>query len=296
MWWSNPLYRNAFGIAVFIHLLLLVGFSVHPPQPSVVMNAEEGVSIDLEHSKKTENQKNLVKAISIDEKSLTEAVASLKKEREQKRASEKARQKALERQALAAENKRKKEEARLRELKRQAVRAEQQKKRKIAEEKRRLAALHKKQAEEKKRIEAMKAKQEALKKEQEQQRLAHEAAERKRAQEEEERKRVAVAAKQAKIASAADKYKVLIVNAISREWILPENADNNLSCQFEIRLGPDGSVLRTYLRESSGDAVLDRSAETAIYKASPLPVPSDPEVFEIFRTINLTVRPENVRG
>ncbi len=55
-------------------------------------------------------------------------------------------------------------------------------------------------------------------------------------------------------------------------------------------------VLEVNLMHSSGDSVLDRSAQTAIYKASPLPVPSDPATFELFRDISLTVRPENVRG
>lgn len=88
----------------------------------------------------------------------------------------------------------------------------------------------------------------------------------------------------------------MIVNAIGRQWILPENVDSSLSSQFRIRLAPDGAVLEVSLMRSSGDAVLDRSAQTAIYKASPLPVPSDPDTFNLFRDISLTVRPENVRG
>jgi colicin import membrane protein len=47
---------------------------------------------------------------------------------------------------------------------------------------------------------------------------------------------------------------------------------------------------------SSGDTLLDRSAQTAIFKASPLPVPSNVETFNLFRDISLTVRPEQVRG
>ncbi|KTD17158.1 cell envelope integrity protein TolA [Legionella jordanis] len=103
-------------------------------------------------------------------------------------------------------------------------------------------------------------------------------------------------ARNAQIASEVDKYKSMIVNAISRQWILPDNVSNGLSSQFRIRLAPDGAVLEVTLTRSSGDPVLDRSAQTAIYKASPLPVPSDPATFDIFRDISLTVRPENVRG
>ena len=104
------------------------------------------------------------------------------------------------------------------------------------------------------------------------------------------------AEKQARVAGEVDKYKALIVNAIGRHWILPDNADSALSSQFRIRLAPDGAVLEVSLTRSSGDALLDRSAQTAIYKASPLPVPTDSETFALFRDISLTVRPEQVRG
>jgi colicin import membrane protein len=102
--------------------------------------------------------------------------------------------------------------------------------------------------------------------------------------------------KNTRIAGEVDKYKALIIDAISRRWILPENANSSMSSQFRIRLAPDGAVLEVSLIRSSGDAVLDRSAQSAIYKASPLPVPSDPDTFNLFRDISLTVRPENARG
>ncbi|TAL64949.1 MAG: cell envelope integrity protein TolA [Legionella sp.] len=101
---------------------------------------------------------------------------------------------------------------------------------------------------------------------------------------------------QARMAGEVDKYKALILNAIGRKWILPENADSSLSSQFRIRLAPDGTILEVSLTRGSGDPILDRSAETAIYKAQPLPVPTDAETFNMFRDINLTVRPEQIRG
>jgi colicin import membrane protein len=104
------------------------------------------------------------------------------------------------------------------------------------------------------------------------------------------------AERQARLAGEVDKYKALIVNAIGRNWILPENVDSSLSSQFRIRLASDGTVLEVTLTRSSGDPLLDRSAQTAIYKASPLPMPTDPDTVNIFRDISLTVRPEQVRG
>ena len=38
---------------------------------------------------------------------------------------------------------------------------------------------------------------------------------------------------------------------------------------------------------SSGNPVFDRATENAIYLAEPLPVPTDPEVFEILREFNI---------
>lgn len=104
------------------------------------------------------------------------------------------------------------------------------------------------------------------------------------------------AANAARVAGEVDKYKALIINAISQQWILPQNADSSMSSQFRIRLAPNGSVLEVSLTRSSGDPILDRSAQSAIFKASPLPVPNDPTTFNVFRDISLTVRPVNARG
>mgnify|MGYP006282988597 CR=1 FL=1 len=103
-------------------------------------------------------------------------------------------------------------------------------------------------------------------------------------------------ANQQRMAGEVDKYKALILNAIRDRWILPENIDPGLSSQFVIRLAPTGAVLDVRLTRSSGDSLLDRSAQAAIYKASPLPVPTDTTTFNMFREISLTVRPSNARG
>ncbi|ASQ45968.1 cell envelope integrity protein TolA [Legionella clemsonensis] len=212
-------------------------------------------------------------------------------------------QKRLKQLALQKEQ----EAKRLAELKEK----QQQLQKKQQEEAEKLAQLKKKQVEEKLKAEKEKIEKEKAEKAKELARLERERAEKAKealAQAEKdkaaqvERNRQAAAqqaaenAKRAHIAGEVDKYKALIVNAISRHWILPENVNQGLSSQFRIRLAPDGAVLEVSLIRSSGDPILDRSAQTAIYKASPLPVPTDPETFDIFRDISLTVRPENVRG
>lgn len=90
-----------------------------------------------------------------------------------------------------------------------------------------------------------------------------------------------------------DKYKVQILQAISQQWIVPQNLRDNLSCKLLIRLAPKGMVLNVTLIESSGDPILDRSAIAAVYKASPLPVPENDALFDNFRELNLTVKPNS---
>ena len=91
-----------------------------------------------------------------------------------------------------------------------------------------------------------------------------------------------------------DKYKALILQAISRQWLVPGGIDKEISCQLLIRLAPGGVVLDVQLVKSSGSSALDRSARDAVFKASPLPVPAESDVFESFRQFVLKVKPENV--
>jgi colicin import membrane protein len=91
-----------------------------------------------------------------------------------------------------------------------------------------------------------------------------------------------------------DKYKALILQTISQRWIIPANVDKHLTAELLIHVAPGGLVLDVQLIKSSGDAALDRSARAAVFKASPLPVPTDSEAFESFKQFVLKVKPENV--
>lgn len=91
-----------------------------------------------------------------------------------------------------------------------------------------------------------------------------------------------------------NKYKALILQAISDHWVIPTQANRKLFSELMIRLAPGGMVLDVQITKSSGDPSLDSSARAAVLKASPLPVPSDPNAFEAFRQFVLKVKPENV--
>ncbi|HEU5281303.1 MAG TPA: cell envelope integrity protein TolA [Gammaproteobacteria bacterium] len=91
-----------------------------------------------------------------------------------------------------------------------------------------------------------------------------------------------------------NKYKALIIQAISEKWLVPPQSNKKLSSELLIRLAPGGVVLDVSVTKSSGDPALDSSARAAVLKASPLPVPPDAGAFESFRQFVLKVKPENV--
>ncbi|KTC93292.1 cell envelope integrity protein TolA [Legionella cincinnatiensis] len=322
---SNSSYRNAFFAAVGLHLFLIVMLLTDNSSQRPVLTAETKNTPGIEQPIAVTPQNEVVKAVSVDNKQVMETVNRLKQEREQQKRAEINRQNELKRQAEAARQQRIKEQQQLARLKEEANKIAIARKKQAEEEKKRLKQLAEQKALEAKRIDELKKQKEELVKQQklEAQKLAElnkkklaEKEKAEKAQAEMEKKKAEAEAKklaeaeaaakqaqaaqnaerQARIAGEVDKYKALIVNAIGRNWILPENVDSTLSSQFRIRLAPDGMVLEVTLTRSSGDSLLDRSAQTAIYKASPLPVPTDPDTFSLFRDISLTVRPEQVRG
>lgn len=99
-----------------------------------------------------------------------------------------------------------------------------------------------------------------------------------------------------RLSGEVDKYKTLIKQAIYQQWIYPEGAGNGDFCRLFISMAPGGAVLEVKLLTSSGNAVLDRSAQAAVFKASPLPVPEDLKLFNEMRVINLTFKPEGIVG
>lgn len=88
------------------------------------------------------------------------------------------------------------------------------------------------------------------------------------------------------------KYTNLIKQKVDRNWLRPQNARDGLSCWLQVRLSPGGEVLVARVTQSSGDVAFDRSAEAAVYKASPLPVPQDASLFdEKFREFKFYFNP-----
>jgi colicin import membrane protein len=298
--WSS--YRIFFVGALALHILVAISVFWEHKDAAVAVNKDSGRAplVELNQSVLPEEQPAL-QAHSVDEKALTTAVQQLKLERQQAALAEKKHQDALLAQAKAAQQQRLEEQRRVDELKAEAARLALAEKKRAALEQQRLTELAHKQQAEQQQLAALKEEQRQLREKirhEEQVKAAAKIAAEKAAAEKAVAAKKAMAEKaasQARMAGVIDQYKARIIHAISQQWILPENTDNRLSSQFRIQLSPEGRVLQVSLIRSSGDAVLDRSAQSAIYKASPLPIPHDPQLFKMFRDISLTVRPENIQ-
>ncbi|WP_029922831.1 cell envelope integrity protein TolA [Nevskia soli] len=237
----------------------------------------------------------------------TDVVADQAKEKQEKAAAEQKKiddQKAQEQQQKAAEaaaqaEKQKAEAAKAEELKRQ------QEVQKQADEQ---AAAQKKQQEEAKRkadaaaqaaAEAQRKKEldEQVRKEAEQQQQAQAAAiarqkkaedaqkeadRRKRA--EELQKSLGVESAQL-IAQVQNQWQLQLIAAIQQAWAWPPGTDPNTKAYLKIRLAPNGQVLSAEISTSSGVPLFDQTLKQAAYKASPLPLPSDPSAFDPNLTI-----------
>lgn len=300
-------YSFFLGLAVLMHISLAVVllWEHTSERPTLTMEAKNAGPKVIQPE---QAQERVIKAVAVDEQEVMATMNQLKKERQQKALNEANRQKALAMQAEAARQKRIQEQQKIERLKKESDALALAQKKKLEEEKKRMEELLKQQALREKELKILEQKQEEVKKQklleeknlaavraqQEAEAKARELNEKKK--QEEAARAAEDAAKKVKIAGVVDRYKALIINAISQQWILPDQVDNRLSSQFRIRLAPNGTVLDVTLTRSSGDPILDRSAQSAIYKASPLPVPSDPEMFNVFREISLTVRPENAQG
>jgi colicin import membrane protein len=149
-------------------------------------------------------------------------------------------------------------------------------------------AAAQKAAEEKKRIEAEKKKradeEAAAKKAAEEKARQAREAELRRSLEAEERARAL------RNSDAAARWHAQIVARIQRAWIQPPSAQPGISCTVLVTQVPGGEVTSVRVDScSGGDAAFRESVEAAVYRASPLPTPPDPALFE--RNLELTFAP-----
>ncbi|HHH36830.1 MAG TPA: cell envelope integrity protein TolA [Gammaproteobacteria bacterium] len=276
-------YAIVVHAAFFAVLVVSLDWTVTPPPPTpnivqAVAVDEAKVQAEMEKLRRAEERKRK-KAQEIERR----------RRQEEKRLRELRKKRAAEQRRLKEqERKRKAEAKRLAELKRK----KEAEKRRLAELEKKKAAEQRRLAEEEKRKEAA-ARKAALKREQEElerKRKAEEARRRKLA--EEELKKQLAAEEARRIRSVVGKYVEIIKQQVERNWLRPPGSAAGLSCQVQVRLIPGGEVVDVQILRGSGDAAFDDSVQKAVLRASPLPLPPDPALFEHFRELKFIFKPE----
>lgn len=306
---QQPKFTSSFIVSVVIHILVF----------ALIGNwfIKSGNSLDSKQSeprpkitkatviKQEDLQKELARLAKIDNEKEFKRKADLKlaQQLEKKRKAEQAKIKKLQELAdreLAAKKKQ------LEELKAKQI-AEAKKQREL-EEKNRAAEKRQKelalQAEKKKQLELEKKIQAQVKAEQlaQEKRIAEEKKlqERLRQEQEEIARQKAESERQAKaqakeenIAQLIKVFGFKVKQKVAKNWIV-QGKKEGINCVLNVLLAPGGLVVDVEVLNSSGDVAFDRSAVAAVYKSSPLPVPTDPDAFERMRQLRLTLRPDDV--
>ena len=258
-----------------------------------------------------------VEAVVVDEKLITDELERLRDQDERRRREERERVERLEKQAEEARRQRTQEERRLSELERlqrerqrEYIATERERERREAE---RLAELKQEREAEAEQLALLQQqrREEAEKARRIEERAQAAEAERKKAEEarrkaEEERRRkemeIALQEEIAKAAQELEKERLALLDAgraeyiaqikdkIERNWLRPPGAPTGLKCVVRVSQIPGGEVVQAEIRTSSGNVAFDRSVEDAVLRASPLPAPKDPELFD--RHIVITFEPE----
>jgi colicin import membrane protein len=232
-------------------------------------------------------QENRIKALEqqrvADEKKTADAVARSKAQ-EQKRAAATAKREADEKASAIAEAAEKLKQAKAAEVKRlEAKRAADEKEsarvaeeKRVADEKASLALVAKREAE-------LKAQRKA------------EVADRRRAQDEERRRQELMAAlareESSENARDLDIYRAVIGQKVNRNWTKPSGAQA-VQCVVRVKQIPGGDVVdvQTVPGKCGGSPQYQNSVIKAVEKSSPLPEPSNPDVFD--RVLEFTFNPD----
>ena len=85
-------------------------------------------------------------------------------------------------------------------------------------------------------------------------------------------------------------YQFALQQKIMRNWAAPASALPGIECVIDVKQLRGGEVVSATVGRCNGDAAVRRSIEAAVHKASPLPAPGDPNLFQ--RDLRITFKPE----
>jgi colicin import membrane protein len=81
-----------------------------------------------------------------------------------------------------------------------------------------------------------------------------------------------------------------IAAKITRAWLRPPTARAGIDCMLNVTQVPGGEVTEVSIGECNGDQAVRESIEAAVYRASPLPPPPDPSLFD--RNLKIRFKPD----
>jgi len=91
-------------------------------------------------------------------------------------------------------------------------------------------------------------------------------------------------------ANDMERYSFAIQQKITRNFIRPASAPEQLECIVNLRQLPNGEVVDVSIGSCNGDDAVRRSVEAAVLKASPLPLPANQNIFQ--RNLQIIFKPE----
>jgi colicin import membrane protein len=98
-------------------------------------------------------------------------------------------------------------------------------------------------------------------------------------------------AEAARRASLSAQWAAAIQARVQRAWLRPGTARAGIDCRVAVTQVQGGTVVRVEVRECNGDEAVRQSIEAAVFRASPLPPPPEPALFE--RNLELRFRPND---
>jgi len=267
--------------------IMLFNFTSEPKQ---VVEAFDADKVDV------------INATTIEESQIKNQQDLLKKkeaEKKRREAQEKKRLEDLQKQAKdekkkleELKEKQKEEQAKAKELEAERKKIALKKKKEDEKRAKELAERKKKEAAEKKRKEKIAREKKAA----EDKKKAKEAAAKKQLDDllAQEEQRISAQntdriAKE-RTATVSSKYAALIREAVNQKRTIAPDFERWRVAEINIKLSPRGDVLGVRTVKSSGSSRYDRDAETAIRKASPLPIPTeqeDAQAHMLFRDVTL---------
>lgn len=282
---ENPSNAIPISMAVLLHVALLASmlaaFDFARPTPITPLAIQATIVTDIpEFTKPLVVEPDPEPAIEKPEPEPDNSEELRRQAEEEKRAQDA----FIEKERLEKIRQEKLREEKIRE---QKLREQQEAERKRKEREEAEREKREEEEKERKRVEAERKRQEDIRRQREEnERLRRELEDEERVFEIQDEERLFAANNSPAMAA----YQFAIAQKIRRNWSVPASAGADTVCVVNVRQLASGEIVGVNIVRCNGDEAVKRSVEAAIRRSSPLPRPSDPDLFRPLLELNL--RPE----